>query len=117
MNRIILKTLITAIAVLVGAYLLSGVTITSSLTAIFVAVVLGLLNAFVKPILIILTIPLTILTLGLFLIVINIFIIKWTAEMVPGFAVASWWSAFWFSIIVSFTTSIIESFFRVDEHK
>jgi len=112
MVQFFLKTLVTAVAVLIAAYLLDGVTVNSSLTAVLVAAVLGLLNSFIKPILIFLTIPITVLTLGLFLLVINILIVKWTSEIVPGFAVEGWWPALLFSLIVSFVTSIIEGFIK-----
>jgi putative membrane protein len=102
------KVLFTSVAVLVAIYILSGVHVNSTATAILVAVVLGLLNTFVKPILIIHTIPFSILTLGLFLLVINVLIIKWTSELVPGFRVDGWWSALFFSIIVSLASSFIE---------
>lgn len=108
MNKIIIKTINTAISVLIAAYLLEGVTIDNTLTAFFVAIVLGLLNTFIKPILVFLTIPITIFTLGLFLLVINVFIVKWAATLVPGFIVANWWSALWFSIIVSAFSTILE---------
>ncbi|PZX62297.1 phage holin family protein [Hydrotalea sandarakina] len=109
------KVLFTSVAVLVATYILSGVHVNSTATAILVAVVLGLLNTFVKPILIILTIPFTILTLGLFLLVINVLIIKWTSELVPGFRVDGWWSALFFSIIVSLVSSFIEGLVRNNE--
>jgi putative membrane protein len=108
MIKFLSKTLITSVAVLIASFVLSGVSINSTSTAILVAIVLGLLNSFIKPILIILTIPITILTLGLFLIVINVLIIKWASDLVPGFHVSGWLSAFLFSIIVSFVTSLIE---------
>ncbi len=108
------KTLITSVAVLAAAYLLEGVRIDSTLTAILVAAVLGLLNNFVKPILILLTIPITILSLGLFLLVINILIIQLAAAIVPGFQVDGWLSALLFSLIVSLVTSFISSFIRKD---
>jgi putative membrane protein len=73
-------------------------------TAIIVALVLALLNTFIKPILVILTIPVTIITLGLFLLVINILIIKWTDRLVGGFTVDGWLSALLFSLIVSLVT-------------
>ena len=76
-------------------------------TAIIVALVLALLNTFIKPILIILTIPVTILTLGLFLLVINILIIKLTDSLVGGFTVDGWFSALLFSLIVSVVTWMI----------
>lgn len=103
------KILVTALAALIVARLLPGVTIKDSLTAILVAVVLALFNSFIKPLLILLTIPITILTLGLFLIVINILIIEWTSEIVPGFSVDSWWYALFFSLLLSLVTALIES--------
>lgn len=109
MGKFITKTLITSVAALIAAYMLAGVSIDNSVTALLVAAVLGLLNNFVKPVLIVLTIPITIVTLGLFLLFINILMIKWVASLVPGFVVSSWWSALWFSIIVSIFTSILEA--------
>ena len=103
------KILVTALAALIAANLLPGVKIDSSVTAVLLAVVLALLNNFVKPLLIILTIPITVLTLGLFLLVINILIIKWAAEIVPGFTVDGWLQALLFSILLSLTTALIES--------
>ena len=97
----ILRLLITAVAAYAAAWLLPGVEITDAKTAIIVALVLALLNTFIKPILVILTIPVTILTMGLFLLVINILIIKWTDSLVGGFTVDGWFSALLFSLIVS----------------
>jgi putative membrane protein len=109
MGRFIGKILVTAAAALIASWLLPGVFINSSITAILVAVVMALLNGFVKPLLVIFTIPVTILTFGLFLLIINIVIIKWTAAIVPGFVVQNNWSALWFSVLLSFVTFIIES--------
>lgn len=103
------KILVTALAALIASFFLPGVSINSGTTAVILAVVLALLNGFVKPILIILTIPITLLTLGLFLLVINMLIIRWSAEIVPGFKVSGWWSALWFSLLLSFVTYLIES--------
>jgi putative membrane protein len=75
---------------------------------LIVAVVLGLLNSFVKPIFIILTIPITIFTLGLFLLVINVIIVKLAASLVAGFAVDGWIPALLFSLVVSIVSSLIE---------
>ncbi len=108
MQKFITKTLITSVAVLIASYLLSGINVPNAQTALLVAVVLGLLNSFVKPILVVLTIPITLFTLGLFLLVINILIVEWAADLVKGFTVKSWWSALWFSIIVSVFTTVIE---------
>lgn len=109
MAKFLGKLLVTALAALVAAKLLPGVSIDSSVTALLVALVLALFNSFVKPLLIILTIPITILTLGLFLIVINILIIQWTSNIVDGFKVENWWYALLFSILLSIFTSLIES--------
>ena len=103
----ITKILATALAVIIAARFLPGVHIDGVLTAIFVAAVLGLLNTFIKPVLVILTIPITILTLGLFLLVINVLIIKWAADIVPGFKVDNWMWALLFGLIVSLISSFI----------
>ena len=103
------KILVTAVAAIIVSYLLPGVSIDNSVTALILAVVLALLNGFVKPILVALTIPITILTLGLFLLIINIVIIKWATEIVPGFSVRNWWSALLFSLLLSVVTALIEN--------
>ncbi len=108
MGKFFAKTIATAVAVLLAAYILKGVHVDDTVTALIVAVVLGLLNSFIKPILILLTIPITLFTLGLFLLVINIIIVKWVADIVPGFTVDGWVSALFFSLVVSFVSSIIE---------
>ncbi len=115
MLRFIAKTLITAVAVLVAAYVLDGVHVKDSTTAILVAAVLGLLNSFVKPILVIITIPITIFTLGLFLLVINVLIVKWASDIVPGFRVDSWVYALLFSFVVSIATYLMESLIGTDQ--
>ena len=109
MSAFLTKIILTTIAAMLASYLLHGVQIASITTALMVSVVLALLDAFVKPILIILTLPITIVTLGLFLLVINILIIKLAADIVPDFKVSSWWSALLFSLIVSVVNSLLES--------
>ena len=109
MGNFIGKILVTALAALIASYLLPGVSINNGITAILLAVVLALLNNFIKPILVLLTIPITILTLGLFLLIINMLIIKWAASIVPGFTVLNWWAAFWFSVLLSVVTYLIEA--------
>ncbi|OLY91037.1 putative membrane protein [Cnuella takakiae] len=111
----IFNILATAAAALVAAYLLPGVSISSVPTAIIVALVLALLNTFVKPILIMLTIPVTLVTLGLFLLVINILIIKWTASLVSGFQVDGWLAALLFSLIVSVVNSVFHGLAKRSE--
>jgi putative membrane protein len=109
MNTII-KILVTAILVLVIDYFMSGINVSSFVTSIFVAVVLGLLNTFIKPILVFFTFPVTIVTLGLFLFVINALIIILCSKIVGGFAVDSFWTALFFSIVLSISQSITNRF-------
>jgi len=97
----IVQILINTISVLVAAYLLPGVHVATFLTAVVVAIVLGIINTVLKPILVILTLPITIATLGLFYFVINAFLILFVSAIVPGFSVNSFWSALLFSLVLS----------------
>ncbi len=110
--KVILRILLTALAVVVLAYFLPGVHVTSPSSAIIVAVVLALLRFIVKPILVIFTLPLTIMTLGLFLLVINALIIMLADYLVSGFAVTGFWIALLFSLLLSFFQSILYSFLK-----
>ncbi len=104
----LLKVFISAFAVLITAYLLPGVLVKDFITALLVAFVLGLLNMLLKPLLVILTIPVTILTLGLFLLAINAFIVQLAAYFIKGFEVDGFWWALLFSIIMSVVTWLLE---------
>ena len=108
---LLIRIIIIAVAAYLAARLLPGVTIPDATTAVLVALVLALLNAFVKPILVALTLPITILTLGLFLLIINIIIIYLAAYLVPGFSVDGWLSALLFSLIVAVITYILDAIF------
>jgi putative membrane protein len=105
----ILKLLVSSLAVFFGAYILPGVYLDGFPTAIMVALLMGFLNAFLRPILIILTIPITLLTFGLFLLIINATIILLAAYALKGFSVDSFFTAVLFSIIVSLITWILEA--------
>ncbi len=105
--RFIIKILTIAVAVYIAAHLLPGVTVKDIPTTVIVALVLALLNTFIKPVLVILTIPITILTLGLFLLIINIIIVKLADYFVDGFHVKGWLTALIFSVVVSFFSFII----------
>ncbi len=105
--NLLIKIIITAALVLLISNFMPGVHVASFTTALFVAIVLGLLNIFIKPILVIFTLPVTILTLGLFLLVINALIILLCTNIVGGFSVDSFWTALFFSIILSLLQSIM----------
>jgi putative membrane protein len=107
--NLIIKIIISSLAVFLTAYLLPGVHVDGYVAAIGVAIVLALLNGFLKPILILFTIPVTILTLGLFLLVINAAIILLTDRFLDGFYVDGFWCALLFSFVLSILTSFMES--------
>jgi putative membrane protein len=99
------RLVVSSLAVFVADWLLPGVTIDSFTTAIGVAIVLGILNATLKPLLIIITIPLTFLSLGLFLLIINAIIIGVADQWVDGMHVSSTWTAILFSFLISTISS------------
>jgi putative membrane protein len=105
--NIILRIIISAVVAFALSYILDGVHIQSFITALILAVVLGILNLFVKPILVILTLPITIFTFGLFLFVINALIILLAAKFVNGFRVDGFWWALLFSLLLSVLTSFL----------
>lgn len=107
--KFLIKILVTGLAVLISSYILPGVHVEGMLTAVLVAAVLALLNASVKPLLIILTIPITIFTLGLFLLVVNALMIMLAGKIVPGFTVDGFWYALLFGIVLSIISGIFES--------
>ncbi len=103
----ILKILLSTVAVIILAKIIPGVTVDTYTTAIWVAFLIGILDAILKPILVVLTIPVTILTLGLFLFVINAGLILLADNWIDGFAVSGFWTALLFSILLSFLESFL----------
>ena len=105
----VLKLLVSSLAVFFVAYILDGVDLDGFPTAILVALLMGFFNAFLRPILIILTIPITLITFGLFLLVINAVIILLADYVLSGFQVDGFLTAIIFSILVSFFTWLLEA--------
>ncbi|HJS00037.1 MAG TPA: phage holin family protein [Flavobacterium sp.] len=105
--KLVFRILITSILVLIISHFMKGVHVASFTTALFVAVVLGLLNVFIKPILVLFTLPITFFTLGLFLLVINGLIIILCDNIVGGFDVDTFFTALLFSIILSVSQSLM----------
>lgn len=99
--------LINSIVIFLGAYILEGVKIKNFWTAIGVAIVLGLINMFIKPLILILTLPLTILTLGLFVLVINAWILMVIDKLIDGLTIKSFWWAVIYSIIITVLNSFL----------
>jgi putative membrane protein len=122
--RLILRWLINAAALFVLPYLFSSIEVKDFYVALVVALLLGLINAVIRPLLILLTLPVTILTLGLFILVINALLFWFVASFVEGFHVGGFWSAFWGAIaysLVSWAASALilgepKPEVRVDHH-
>ncbi|HET9487191.1 MAG TPA: phage holin family protein [Chryseosolibacter sp.] len=102
----LIRLLLNGLAVVLTAYILPGVSVADYGTALLVALILAIVNVLVKPILVILTIPITIITLGLFLLVINAAIILFVENLVSGFTVDGFWWALLFSLILSIFNSL-----------
>jgi putative membrane protein len=105
--KLLLRIFITALLVMGIAYLMKGVIVDEFTTALTVAIVLGLLNFFVKPILVLFTLPITFFTLGLFLLVINTIMIELCDYFIEGFRISSFWTAMLFSIVLSLSQSLV----------
>lgn len=101
----ILHWIVSAIAIGIAAYLIPGATVTP-VGALVLAVVLGLINAFIRPIISALTLPVNIFTLGLFSLVVNALLIILAAAIVPGFDISGFWTAFFFSIVLSLVNAL-----------
>ena len=113
--KFLMKLVLSAVAVIILAKLLPGVHLDNYTTALIVAAVLAILNVLVKPVLIIFTLPITILTLGLFLLVINAIIILLADKLIDGFAVSSIWTAILFSLLLSCLQSLLYSVLKEDK--
>ena len=115
--KFILRILLSALAVVILSYVLPGVGVNSYTTAIIVALVLSVLNFLVKPLLILLTLPVTIVTFGLFLLIINAIIILLADYFIQGFQVNGVLWAIAFSLLLSFLQSILFSLLKEDKKK
>ncbi len=110
MLGVILRTLITALGIWLATYLVPGVTAESTGALIWAAIALGLINAFVRPVLVLLTLPFTILTLGLFLLFLNAAMLNLAGWFVDGFEVVGFWSSVFGAIVISVVSGLCSSF-------
>lgn len=101
---------ITALSLWAASYVFAGIKFTDTSSLIVSALLLGLANSLVRPILIFLTLPLTLVTLGLFLLVINALMVLLVSALVPGFRVSSFWTAFFASIFISILSFLLSVF-------
>lgn len=113
---LLLRWIVSALAILAAAYVIPGISVATFYTALIVALVLGFLNAIVRPVLFILTLPITILTLGLFTFVLNGFLFWFVASFIKGFEVSGFWSAVGGAFIVTvvswFSNQFLKSAYR-----
>jgi putative membrane protein len=108
----ILRVLIAALGLWCATEWVQGITVSTPTTLIIAALLLGLVNAIVRPIVVILTLPFTLLTLGLFLLIVNAAMLGLVAAFLPGFSIAGFWPAFWAAIIVSIVSWIGSVLFK-----
>ena len=108
---ILLRWLISTIAILISAYLIKGVSVASFWTALWLAFFLGLVNITLKPLLLVLTLPINILTLGIFTFVINASLILLASSIIKGFEVNGFWTAVLFSIVLSVVSYLLNTLF------
>ena len=108
--KTIIHFLVSTLAIIITAYILPGVHVSGLLAAFVLAVVLGIINTVLRPILIFLTLPLTIVTLGISVLFINALLVLLASYIVPGFSVASFWSAFLFGIVLAIISWALQIF-------
>jgi len=110
MKGIFLRWLILTFAIIATSYLIDGIQVSGFLSAFFAAAILGILNAFFRPILLILTLPVNILSLGLFTFVINAVMLMMVSGVISGFKVYGFWSAVFGSLLISLVSWLLTSF-------
>lgn len=108
--KTLIHFIVSTLAILITAYVLPGVHVTGIVAALVLAVVLGAINAILRPILVFLTLPLTIFTLGLSVLFINGFLVMLASYIVPGFTVSNFWWAFLFGIVLGIVNWVLQMF-------
>jgi putative membrane protein len=110
MPGILIRWLTTTAAIVATSYLLDGIRVSGFLPAVFAAAILGILNAFFRPIALLLTLPINILSLGLFTFIINALMLKMASGVIPGFDVYGFWTAIFGSLLISVISWLLNSF-------
>jgi len=110
MNVLLLRWLTLTLAVIVTDYLLDGIRISGFFSAVLAAAALATLNTFLRPIILVLTLPINVLTLGLFTFMINALLLKMASAAIPGFDVIGFWPAVWGSLLISVVAGLLNKF-------
>ena len=113
----IIRWLINTLALIGVAWLLDGIEIQGAASALIAAAVIGLLNVFIRPVLLVLTLPLNIFTLGLFTLVINALMLRLASGLAPGFYVSDFWSALLGALLLSIFSSLLSHLFGADQSR
>ncbi len=115
--KLIITWVVSALAILLSAWLVPGANISGFGSALITALVLGAVNAIIRPIILIFTLPINILTLGLFTLIINASMVSLTAFILPGFSISNFWTALIFSLILSLANWVIEVLLKEEKIK
>ena len=110
MKGLLIRWLVLTVAIVVAAYLMEGIRVEGFFSALCAAAMLGILNAFFRPVLIILTLPLNVITLGLFTFVINAVLLMMASGVISGFRVEGFWAALFGSLVISIVNWVLSSF-------
>jgi putative membrane protein len=113
--RFLLRLVLNALAILCAAWLVPGVHLSGTAAALFAGAILGLVNVLVRPILLILTFPFTLVTLGLFIFVVNALCLGLTAALIPGFEISGFWAALGGALVVSLVSWILNGLILAPE--
>jgi putative membrane protein len=117
MAAFVVRWLVTTVAVLVAAHLIPGISYEGWGALLGASLLLGIINAFVRPVLLLLSLPFIIVTMGLFIFVVNALLLMLVSKIIPPFQVAGFWSAFFGAIIISLVSWILSSLFRGSDGK
>jgi putative membrane protein len=110
----ILRVLIAALGLWLATEWVSGITVSTPMTLLFAALLLGVVNAIVRPVVVLLTLPVTLITLGLFLLVVNAAMLGLVAAFLPGFSIAGFWPALWAALLISLVSWLGSALFKKD---
>ena len=110
MNGLTIRWLTLTVAIIVASYMIDGIRVTGVFSAVFAAAALGIFNAFLRPIALILTLPVNILSLGLFTFIINAVMLKLASGIIPGFDVHGFWASVWGAFLISIISWLLNSF-------
>lgn len=110
----VIRWFVTAVAVFAAAWIVPGINYTSFTALAFASLLLGIINALVRPVLLVLCLPLILVTMGLFILVLNALLLWFVAGILPSgqFTVAGFWAAFWGALVISIVSWILSAFFR-----